>query len=740
MLGTLKPSRDIYDDVRRQTDEVLEVLRQPAEDPDLSDAIETARVSFGKLKDEADSTLQALGRNAEWDAFTVALYGETNAGKSTIIETLRILMKEQSKAEQQKKFLEVRDRNGIDLNSLQLRDQKHQEIAACVDEIAELARRFDEIRKSQLQLEIDATTQVEKIADEIASLPLWRRALSFIWTIPAKLELDSRANELASITAETKRLSEQHDQKKKALLTRKEEAESSSNRIDSAMKELLPLEDGSIIGDGRPDFTRETIRYDFDVNGTKLVLLDVPGIEGKEDLVLEPIMHAVQMAHAVLYVTRKADPPQKGDESTGTKGTLEKIKQHLGAQTEVWTVFNKSIKSVEPLRTKQLVNEGELGGLAVLETEMRKQLGLNYAGLLQVSAYPAFLAATENLIPGGEKARARGKFLAAMDADSILLKTGFRDLVAKLSSEMAENSRLKIRRSNYNKASEVVLQLQVCVTALRKDAFAPLVNKLKREARDAVRQLDSSLFALKSRLESGAVELIDAARVNATKDIHRKVDGDLGKDEFKRALQSCVESRSGELRSKLPKSADRNVAVFQREVEGIAGQFQEHVKGFLSDASRVVKLNFDLNIKLDNGLSVAGLIGGTVGVGAGIFALANAWNPAGWTMAAVLAAIGIATSLISILKSLWSYFDSDYKKSQQKNSADENLKKVFDSLKKSYIGQLEGGFAGFEEKLTEIRLGFELPARQAGIISASLGDIEKRLAKISRRIMKDGEL
>lgn len=37
--------------------------------------------------------LNLLNKNAEWDKFTVAFFGETNAGKSTIIESLRIIFK-----------------------------------------------------------------------------------------------------------------------------------------------------------------------------------------------------------------------------------------------------------------------------------------------------------------------------------------------------------------------------------------------------------------------------------------------------------------------------------------------------------------------------------------------------------------------------------------------------------------------------------------------------------------------
>ncbi len=41
--------------------------------------------------------LSLLERHAEWERLTVAFFGETNAGKSTIIEALRILLDEESR-------------------------------------------------------------------------------------------------------------------------------------------------------------------------------------------------------------------------------------------------------------------------------------------------------------------------------------------------------------------------------------------------------------------------------------------------------------------------------------------------------------------------------------------------------------------------------------------------------------------------------------------------------------------
>ncbi len=48
--------------------------------------------------------LESLKNNEEWGNFTIAFYGETGAGKSTLIECLRLFFKEQSKMNEQERF------------------------------------------------------------------------------------------------------------------------------------------------------------------------------------------------------------------------------------------------------------------------------------------------------------------------------------------------------------------------------------------------------------------------------------------------------------------------------------------------------------------------------------------------------------------------------------------------------------------------------------------------------------
>ena len=87
--------------------------------------------------------------------------------------------------------------------------------------------------------------------------------------------------------------------------------------------ELDKYEDGKIIGDGRSDFTQKNIEYNFDLGNQKFSIIDMPGIEGREVVVVNSIIKAIQKAHMVFYITRKAASPETGEENR--KGTIEKI-------------------------------------------------------------------------------------------------------------------------------------------------------------------------------------------------------------------------------------------------------------------------------------------------------------------------------------------------------------------------------------------------------------------------------
>ncbi|WP_414600193.1 dGTPase [Helicobacter pylori] len=59
---------------------------------------------FKNLESESLKELESLKNNGEWEKFTIAFYGETGVGKSTLIECLRLFFKELGKMDQQECF------------------------------------------------------------------------------------------------------------------------------------------------------------------------------------------------------------------------------------------------------------------------------------------------------------------------------------------------------------------------------------------------------------------------------------------------------------------------------------------------------------------------------------------------------------------------------------------------------------------------------------------------------------
>ncbi len=241
------------------------------------------------------------------------------------------------------------------------------------------------------------------------------------------------------------------------------------------LNELHSLQDGAIIGDGRSDFTLETRSYTLKHNNKTFTLLDVPGIEGDEKKVIQQISNATQKAHAIFYVTKTPNPPQKGEE--GKRGTIEKIQRQLGSQTEVWAIFNKPINNPRALKD-ELVNESEKESLKILNKEMKNILGKHYEGHQIVSVQMAFYGLAQALIPGTDFYEKKQKFLDFFKAEELLLyQSRFQQLGEFITKALLENSRKKTIESNCNKALKVVEQLQNTIKITIEKRIDPMIKE-----------------------------------------------------------------------------------------------------------------------------------------------------------------------------------------------------------------------------------------------------------------------
>ncbi|GAA7364951.1 hypothetical protein MM0342_04940 [Helicobacter pylori] len=100
--------KDIYLDVEKSIKDLQNIFKN-ADDRDekLKRFNQEALEVFQQLELKSLKELESLKNNEEWENFTIAFYGETGAGKSTLIECLRLFFKERSKMDQQECFRQL---------------------------------------------------------------------------------------------------------------------------------------------------------------------------------------------------------------------------------------------------------------------------------------------------------------------------------------------------------------------------------------------------------------------------------------------------------------------------------------------------------------------------------------------------------------------------------------------------------------------------------------------------------
>ncbi len=97
--------KNIYLDVKKGIKDLQKIFENTnGGDERLRAFNQEALKEFKNLESESLKELESLKNNEEWEKFTIAFYGETGAGKSTLIECLRLFFKEPSKMDQQERF------------------------------------------------------------------------------------------------------------------------------------------------------------------------------------------------------------------------------------------------------------------------------------------------------------------------------------------------------------------------------------------------------------------------------------------------------------------------------------------------------------------------------------------------------------------------------------------------------------------------------------------------------------
>lgn len=752
----LNHPENIYDDLKREISNLIAAIVKNEQILDVNlvgGKLNESKQILSFQKKEIEQKMDELKCNSEWDYFTIAFFGETNAGKSTLIEVLRLLFSEKTKSELQAKFNALKNEFLLDeevYSQLKIADNEIN------NKILENNQKLKEIEKNYTQKLEDYQKILnalkheynEKIADQslvnekkievfntqIVSLKeiiqykkknmsWWLKIIYIFKRLEEEKQIGLIELELikqkAQLDAELKllkeKIEEEYTLKKSYLSTIEDEydvtrktanpitlqlenekktIEQQLQQFENMLEQLRPFEDGQIMGDGRSDFTRESKEFLFDINRTQVKLIDVPGIEGDEKLVENEISKAVTKAHAVFYVTSKDAAPNEG--------TLQKIKTHLVDQTEVWTIYNKPVTSPRSLKNGLISNDDERGALNDLNKLMEGALDNNYKDYTVVAGLAAFYAVANCLVPFGEKNRNQIKFLNNSDREELKEKSGLSKFQEHLAQRVIGDVPYKIKASNFNKVNYVLKQTVEKLNNIH-NGFSDLKLNIDKQVAVTKQEIDSEYLDLVQSLKTMIEKTVQDFERKTRQEVYTRIESDISNDDFKgilkRQIDNNLESVSKDLIAGFKTKTSQFDENLKEKLQKLSSRLASIQNNFKADDVTGLNNNVSLKFDINSGINKMGLLGVGIGVGAAMW-----WNPAGW-VAISLTAAGL---LFSFAKAIWSFFDSDFKKSEQKKSVDKNLSNIVKELKKvarenlsDVEGKIEPSLLDLKKKLNE---------------------------------------
>nr|WP_241893955.1 GTPase [Helicobacter pylori] len=518
---------------------------------------------------------------------------------------------------------------------------------------------------------------------------------------------------------------DQQERFKRLYSTYQNNYQNDERNKQNILNELHSLQDGATIGDGRSDFTLKTQSYSFQYNHQNFILLDVPGIEGSEQKVVSQISNATQKAHAIFYVTKTPNPPQKGEERK--EGTIEKIQKQLDSQTEVWVIFNKPINNPRAFKDG-LIDENEKGSLKILNKEMKNILGEHYMGYKAVSAQAAFYGLSQALIPETDFYEKKQKFLKDFKAGELLYQSHFKPLAEFIAEELLKNSRAKIIQSNCNKALKVVEQLQKAIKTTIEKRIDPMIKEAQEHQQEARFNLDRSKEKFISDLEKSAFSEINQFKFDLREKmyahINKNIEDEECKEIFKNELIQGIETLHEDIKWRFRECEKR----FDGEIKEAIKQLEYRIKDSLAMLEHIsIDRGFNLNFDTDSGIDgtkLATSIGGL-----GLLGIFNAWNPMGWFALTA----GIITGLVGIARSIWSFFSSRYQRSQQKKEVDKNLHQICEKIVQDVKSRLESRKKDIWEKIGKLKANLR-PVDNYERMKGQLKEAHEKLGYISHSI------
>lgn len=737
--------REIYSSVENSLDDLLATLKVDLSDnQDIKSLQEKAIENISKNKQDLSDLIKELEKNSDWNTFTIAFYGETNAGKSTTIEALRILLNEKTKVKQREQYKKqavafesaMQEKNRIEEEKTQVTEVFKNKERILQSELTELSKQLGNV-EGKIYAEKNKLSDLNyKILMKMVSSN--KNLLAALFKkLPEQIEYRDLAdslkeNEDGELIAKIDDVEETLQNEKLRNTEQLQQLETELNKITESIVDLdekvKQYADGAIIG-LKQDFTRDVTSYEFTVNRQNFKLLDLPGIEGKEGLVKAQIEEAVQKAHAVIYMRKAAKKLQEAGGNDDTS-ELDKIKKHLSQEQEVYLLYNKPIPSpgkLVALKGKLLTSE-EREQLEATSDFLMTELEGAYKGYKVVSAYPAFLAlanvyASEENEDMRKFYRNKNSFLKKFTEEEMLRESKLQDFANWMTDNktgLIGDSQRKIKSANIKKVRHAIegASSSVHTGFTEWDEQTKVIRKhLNHATKDIKKQLDNF------KLEVATIKrvVISNFRNETRAEIDTEIESDINNKEFEGILKEISEKNIESLQAEYAARLEQQIVELSKDIEKCIKKATSSIQTELD--FRKSDMDLDLGKELKNltiNVKNKSYLGETIGLVTSLVALLF---PGGMF-------ISILSAIVSFGKLVWGFFDHSYRKSKQREARSEYIEKCCTEIDSTFDEKNEQLFEKVKEQLNKVCATLDEKARAFEITKQKYIETEEKLSKI----------
>ncbi|GAA8131712.1 hypothetical protein HpBT112_11760 [Helicobacter pylori] len=259
--------------------------------------------------------------------------------------------------------------------------------------------------------------------------------------------------------------------------------------------------------------------------------------------------------------------------------------------------------------------------------------------------------------------------------------------------------------------------MQKAITTTIDREIDPTIKEIKDKLPETYSNLDRSRDKFVSNLNNSVSKEIERFKTDFRIEMYERIEKDIGNKECKEIFENEREQRTEKLRENIRRRFEQDEKQFHKGIQKTIEEFEEKIKNSLVMLNHInIDSGFDPNFNIHSGIDILGLFSSIGGL-----ALLLAVPVLEFALAA-----GIVLGAIGAVKSVWSWFSSDYKKSQQKKEVDKNLDKVCGIIEEEMRNQLKSYKKVMFEKVEDIKVMLNDPVvcyehMREGLIKAGEG-------------------